>query len=106
MNADEVYQNVRHALGEVLGVDETEITPQATVVGDLEATSLDIVDLLFQLKKMFSIELTLAEVQRELLPDSGGGEADDSGGEGFNDALFDKVTVQDVTNWVSARLPA
>ena len=106
MQSDEVFQHVRQALSEVLGVDETEVTPNATVVGDLEASSLDIVDLLFQLKKKFAVELTLVELQRELIGGSKAGEADGPAGEGFNDALFEKVTVQDVANWVVARLPA
>jgi acyl carrier protein len=104
MNAEEVFGTVRDALAEVLGLEEDEITPGSTVVGDLEASSLDIVDLLFQLKKKFKIELTLADVQRELVRDNeGGGE---SAEQGFSDALFEKVTVQDVTNWVTSRLSA
>ena len=48
----------------------------STLVGDLEATSLDVVDLMFQLKKAFSIEITLADAQRELggMNSAGGGE--------------------------------
>ncbi len=104
MNSDEVFENVREALGDVLGMDEDEITANATIVGELEATSLDIVDLLFQLKKRFGIELTLAQVQRELTRDGQGDDGDEAGG--FNDALFENVTVRDVTDWVSSRLPA
>ncbi len=98
MGSDQVFEKVAQALAEVLGTEEEAITPEAKLVGDLQASSLDVVDILFQLKRIFGIELTLNEVQREL----SGGET----GAGFNDALFDGVTVQDVTNWVVNRLPA
>jgi acyl carrier protein len=96
-----------HALSEVLGLDEGEIALDATLVGDLQATSLDVVDLLYQLKKAFGIELTLAEVQRELAKRAGGRKADANGGtEGFDDTLFQGVTVRDIVEWVTNRLPA
>jgi acyl carrier protein len=102
MTSSEVLKSVTQALSEVLGVDESEISPTTSLVGDLEATSLDVVDLLFQFRKKFGIELTLAEVQRELSGDGGG---DGEAAQGFDDSLFAKVTVQDVTNWVVTRLP-
>jgi acyl carrier protein len=96
-----------HALGEVLGMEDGEISLDATLVVDLQATSLDVVDLLFQLKKAFGIELTLAEVQRELAKGAGAPEAGaDGGAEGFDDALFQGVTVRNIVDWVTSRLPA
>ena len=99
---DEVYEKTARALADVLGMDLEEIAPTATLVGDLEATSLDVVDLMFQLKKAFSIEITLADAQRELGGMSG---TEGERGQGFNDALFEKITVQDLVNWVKSRLP-
>ena len=34
---EEVFQKVQNALVEALGVDEEEVTPEATLVGDLGA---------------------------------------------------------------------
>jgi acyl carrier protein len=99
---DEVYQKTAQALAEVLGVDEEGVAPTLKLVGDLEATSLDVVDLMFQLKRIFRIEITLAEAQREL---GGNGAAAGEGGQGFDDAVFESVTVQDLANWVRSRLP-
>ncbi len=101
MSADEVLGQVGGILAEVLGADEADIRPEATLLGDLQATSLDIVDLLFQLKRKFSIELTLQQVQQEL-----SGSTENGGTGGLDDSLFEHVTVQDVTNWVSNRLPS
>lgn len=110
MGSDEVRAKVVQALSEVLGIDENQITPEATLTNDLEASSLDIVDLLFQMKKVFGIELTLAEVRRELVRESGGQEGAPQDGEDqpeyWDDSLFEKITVQDVIGWVEVRLPA
>ncbi|MFB3881403.1 MAG: acyl carrier protein [Armatimonadota bacterium] len=99
---DEVFQKTAQALAEVLGIDEESVSPDLKLLGDLEATSLDVVDLMFQLKRIFGIEITLAEAQREL-----GGKAPDGaeGGQGFDDAAFASVTVKDLADWVRSRLP-
>jgi acyl carrier protein len=61
-----VSEKTTQALAEVLGLEAEEITSSSTLVGDLEATSLDVVDLIFQLKRTFGIEISLADAQREL----------------------------------------
>jgi acyl carrier protein len=108
MGSDAVYGRVVDALGDVLGMDQDEIKAESTLTGDLEASSLDVVDLLFQMKKIFGIELTLAEVRKELAGKAGGPAADagDDGEAEWDEALFDAVTVRDVVGWVEARVPA
>jgi len=61
---EEVFEKVRGALVEALGVDEDEVTPQATLVGDLGAESIDFLDILFRLQKAFNIKIP----DKELLP--------------------------------------
>lgn len=106
MSSDEVYAKVVGALSEVLAIELDAIGPDSKLTGDLEASSLDIVDFLFQMKKVFGIELTLAEVRRELSKDAAGEEADPNadGEQEWDDALFDAVTVRDVVGWVEARV--
>ncbi len=104
MSSDEVLQKITHALAGILGLDDEEVSPTSTLLGDLQASSLDIVDLLFQMKKNFGINLTLAEVQRELRGD--GAAVAEGEEQGFSDALFEKVTVKDLAAWVESRLPA
>src|SRR5512137_425063 len=59
---DEVFEKVRAALVDALGVDEEEVTPQATMVGDLGAESIDFLDIVFRLEKAFSIEIPRSEL--------------------------------------------
>ncbi len=59
---EEVYKKVQNALVEALGVDDDEVTPQATMVGDLGAESIDFLDIVFRLEKAFGIEIPRAEL--------------------------------------------
>jgi acyl carrier protein len=59
---DEVFDKVRSALVEALGVDEEEVLPEATMVGDLGAESIDFLDIVFRLEKSFGIEIPRSEL--------------------------------------------
>ena len=62
---DEVFKKVQTALCDALGVDEEEVTPQATMVGDLGAESIDFLDIVFKLEKSFGIEIPRKELTPE-----------------------------------------
>ncbi len=55
--SDEVYSKVQEALVDALGVDDDEVTPEATLVGDLGAESIDFLDIVFKLEKAFDIKI-------------------------------------------------
>jgi acyl carrier protein len=59
---DEVFEKVQEALIDALGVDEDEVTPEATMVGDLGAESIDFLDIVFRLEKAFDIEIPRSEL--------------------------------------------
>lgn len=59
---DEVFEKIQHALVEALGVDEDEVTPEATLVGDLGAESIDFLDIVFRLEKAFDIKIPRGEL--------------------------------------------
>jgi acyl carrier protein len=59
---EEVFGKVRGALVDALGVDEEEVTPGATLVGDLGAESIDFLDIVFRLEKAFSIKIPRGEL--------------------------------------------
>ena len=66
MTQDEIYQKVSSTLIEALNVDEDQITPQATLVGDLGAESIDFLDIVFRLEREFGIKIP----RGELFPES------------------------------------
>lgn len=58
----EVFEKVKAALVDALGVDDDEVTPEATMVGDLGAESIDFLDIVFRLEKAFEIEIPRSEL--------------------------------------------
>ena len=65
--ADEIFTKVRETLVDALGVDDDEVTPEATLVGDLGAESIDFLDIVFRLEKNFSIKIPRGELFPESL---------------------------------------
>jgi acyl carrier protein len=59
---DEIYEKVKSALVEALGVDEEDVSPTATMVGDLGAESIDFLDIVFRLEKAFGIKISRGEL--------------------------------------------
>jgi acyl carrier protein len=62
MSRKEVFQKVQEVLVDALGVDEEEVTPEATLMGDLGAESIDFLDIVFRLEKTFSIKVPREEL--------------------------------------------
>ena len=59
---EEVFEKVQEALVDALGVDDDEVTPEATLVGDLGAESIDFLDIVFRLEKSFDIKIPRDEL--------------------------------------------
>ncbi|MCL6614939.1 MAG: acyl carrier protein [Firmicutes bacterium] len=53
----DVFEKVKEIIVEQLGVDEEEVTLQASFVDDLGADSLDIVELVMALEEEFDMEI-------------------------------------------------
>jgi acyl carrier protein len=71
MTRDEVYDKIKAVLEEALGVDDEEITMSATLMGDLEAESIDVLDIVFRLEKTFSTPAKPFKIgQGELFPEN------------------------------------
>ena len=64
---EEIFDKVREALVDALGVDEEEVTPEATLRGDLDAESIDFLDIVFRLEKTFNIKIPRGELFPENL---------------------------------------
>jgi acyl carrier protein len=59
---DEIFEKIQSALVEALGVEDDEVTPEATLVGDLGAESIDFLDIVFRLEKTFDIKIPRGEL--------------------------------------------
>jgi acyl carrier protein len=66
MTRDEVFEKVKSVLTDALAVDDDEVTPEASLVKDLGAESIDFLDIVFKLEQAFDIKIQ----QGELFPEN------------------------------------
>ena len=59
---EEIFKTIQETLVEALGVDEDEVTEEATLVADLGAESIDFLDIVFRLEKAFDIKIPREEL--------------------------------------------
>ncbi|MGA2500781.1 MAG: acyl carrier protein, partial [Tepidisphaeraceae bacterium] len=62
MSREEVFDKVKAVLVDALSVDDEEVTPTATLRGDLGAESIDFLDIAFRLEKAFGIKIPRGEM--------------------------------------------
>jgi acyl carrier protein len=60
-----VYERVRTLIVDQLGVEEDQVTPNASFVDDLNADSLDLVELIMSIEEEFSKEGAQVEISDE-----------------------------------------
>ena len=71
MSREEIFEHVRKVVEEALGVDEDEVTMEASLTADLEAESIDFLDIVFRLEKAFSTTDRPFKIEQgELFPEN------------------------------------
>jgi len=66
---DEIFQKVQATLVDALGVDEDDVTKDATLRSDLGAESIDLLDIVFRLERNFGIKIPRGELFPESVSD-------------------------------------
>ena len=62
MERDEIFEVVQQALVDAIGVDEDEVVGEATLLGDLGAESLDLLDVLFRIERKLGFKVTINDI--------------------------------------------
>lgn len=58
------YDRLKKIIVEQLGVDESDVKPEASFVDDLNADSLDLVELIMSLEEEFGMEISDEEAEK------------------------------------------
>ncbi|MCB0209246.1 MAG: acyl carrier protein [Anaerolineae bacterium] len=64
MTKDEVFEKIKAIVVEQLGADEDDVTMEASFRDDLEADSLDLVELIMAFEEEFGGEISDEEAQK------------------------------------------
>ncbi len=64
VDREQVFAVVQECFAEALGLDEDEVTLDATVIDDLGAESLDFLDISFRLEEAFEVKIPRGDIQR------------------------------------------
>jgi acyl carrier protein len=62
MADNDITAAVQEAVAEALGLDEDEVTPEATLLDDLGAESIDLLDILFRLERSVGVKIQAADL--------------------------------------------
>lgn len=60
----DVFERVKKIVVDRLGVDEAEVTPEASFKDDLGADSLDVVELVMELEEEFDLEISDEDAEK------------------------------------------
>lgn len=59
---DEVYPKVAQIVADALGCEPDEVQPKSSLIGDLDAESIDFLDLVFRLEKGFGVKIPRGKI--------------------------------------------
>ncbi|MFE2417293.1 acyl carrier protein [Streptomyces hokutonensis] len=58
----ELLPVVQDAVADALGIEAEEVQPDATLLGDLGAESIDLLDILFRIERVSKIKITVSDI--------------------------------------------
>ncbi len=65
MNNNHVFEEMRAIVIDALGVDEAEVELKTRLIDELDAESLDFLDIVFRLERSFGIKIPRGEIERK-----------------------------------------
>jgi acyl carrier protein len=78
MTSEETLSGVQTAVADALGMGEDEVTPDSTLLGDLGAESIDLLDILFRIERKLGVKIQASDLAAHVqggIPDEEFGDA-------------------------------
>jgi acyl carrier protein len=107
MTQDEINSAVQGAVVDALGVDEDEVKPESTIMNELGAESIDLLDILFRIERKVGVKIQAADLAQYVqggIPDEEFGENNIVNERGL--AQLKKAMPQIDTNALKGKLEA
>lgn len=64
MTNEEIFDTIKDMLVEQLGVDEDDVTMEASFADDLDADSLDLVEVIMEMEDKFGVKISDEEAEK------------------------------------------
>jgi len=64
MTKEDILAKLRPVIAEQLGVDEAEVKPEASFTEDLNADSLDLVEMIMSLEEQFKVQISDEDAEK------------------------------------------
>src|ERR1700733_13302202 len=66
MTIEEIYPRVANILSDVLDVESSEIKLKSYLIHDLNAESIDFLDIMFRLEREFKVKIPRGQIEKEV----------------------------------------
>ncbi|MCW5588993.1 MAG: acyl carrier protein [Legionellales bacterium] len=66
MELNDVFPKVKEILADVLAIDEDDIKLTSSLIDDLDAESIDFLDLVFRLEREFKVKIPRGQIEKEV----------------------------------------
>jgi len=86
---DAIYPQVADIIADALGCDEDEVKPNSSLINDLDAESIDFLDIVFRLEREFKVKIPRGKAVEEARGELSEEEFEQSGV--VTDAGFEKI---------------
>jgi len=62
LNQNDIYEALKSSLVDALGIEEEDITPEATLLGNLGTESIDLLDILYKMDRRLGIKIHVSDI--------------------------------------------
>jgi acyl carrier protein len=66
MDTASIYPRVREIVADTLAIDESELKPDASLIDDYEAESIDFLDLVYRLEREFKVKIPRGQIEQDV----------------------------------------